>query len=126
MNLTTRPFRTFTQIAALATIAVLAGCHHKTVAPVDTSQYAPTTTAPAPTATITADPAAIDLGQSVVLNWRTQNATTVTIDGIGSVNLNGTSISRPPAPADRPKPTFASPCAFLRSPPRPPPPRPLT
>ena len=56
---------------------------------------APTATAAAPTATITADPLAIDLGQSVVLNWRTQNATVVTIDGIGQVNLNGTQTVSP-------------------------------
>jgi len=54
-------------------------------------------TAPAlaPTATITADPIAIDLGQSVVLNWRTQNANVVTIDGIGQVNANGTQTVSP-------------------------------
>jgi peptidoglycan-associated lipoprotein len=94
MNLTTRSFRTFTQIAALAAIAGLAGCHHKTAAAVDTSQYTPPTAA-APTATLTADPAAIDLGQSVVLNWRSQNADKVTIDGIGPVNLNGTTNASP-------------------------------
>jgi peptidoglycan-associated lipoprotein len=55
----------------------------------------PPTPAAAPTATITADPLAIDLGQSVVLNWRTQNATVVTIDGIGQVNVNGTQTVAP-------------------------------
>jgi peptidoglycan-associated lipoprotein len=94
MNLSTRPFRTFVQVAALAAIAGVSGCHHKSAAPVDTSQYTPPTAA-APTATLTADPLAIDLGQSVVLNWRTTNAATVTIDGIGSVNLNGTSNASP-------------------------------
>ena len=95
MNHTARSFRTFAQITALAAIAGIAGCHHKTAAPVDNSQFAPTTTAPAPTATLTADPVAIDLGQSVVLNWRSQNATTVTIDGIGNVNVNGTTTASP-------------------------------
>jgi peptidoglycan-associated lipoprotein len=94
MNLTARSFRTFVQITALAAIAGLAGCHHKSAAPVDTSQYTPPPSA-APTATLTADPLAIDLGQSVVLNWRTTNATAVTIDGIGPVNLNGTSNASP-------------------------------
>ncbi len=51
--------------------------------------------AAAPTASITADPLAIDLGQSVVLNWRTQNATVVTIDGIGEVPANGTQTVSP-------------------------------
>jgi peptidoglycan-associated lipoprotein len=48
-----------------------------------------------PTASITADPIAIDLGQSVVLNWRTTNANVVTIDGIGQVNANGTQTVSP-------------------------------
>jgi peptidoglycan-associated lipoprotein len=48
-----------------------------------------------PTATLTADPLAIDLGQSVVLNWRTTNATSASIDGIGPVNVNGTQTVSP-------------------------------
>ncbi|MDE3106110.1 MAG: OmpA family protein [Acidobacteriota bacterium] len=83
-----------TVFAALALIAVT-GCHKKSSG-IDTSSLPPAVTAaPAPTATLTADPLAIDLGQSVVLNWRTQNATTVTIDGIGEVNANGTQTVAP-------------------------------
>ncbi|HXB61761.1 MAG TPA: OmpA family protein [Acidobacteriaceae bacterium] len=93
MNLTTRSFRTFTQLAALAAILGIAGCHHKTAAAPEPAP--PQETAAAPTATLSADPLAIDLGQSVVLNWRTENATAVTIDGIGSVNLNGTTNASP-------------------------------
>jgi peptidoglycan-associated lipoprotein len=97
MNLSTRSFRTFThsgiQLVALAAIVGLAGCHHKSTAASEPAP--PPETAAAPTATLTADPLAIDLGQSVVLNWRTQNAATVTIDGIGNVNLNGTSNASP-------------------------------
>ena len=37
----------------------------------------------------------IDLGQSVVLNWRTTDATSVNIDGIGPVNANGTQTVSP-------------------------------
>jgi peptidoglycan-associated lipoprotein len=51
--------------------------------------------APAPTATLTADPVAVDVGQSVVLNWRTQNASSVTIDGVGEVPANGTQTVSP-------------------------------
>ena len=40
-------------------------------------------------------PLAIDLGQSVVLNWRTTNATSVSIDGIGEVPVNGTQTVSP-------------------------------
>jgi peptidoglycan-associated lipoprotein len=81
-------------LAATVALALLAGCHHKSATP-SPSETAPTATAPAPTATLTATPVAIDLGQSVVLNWRTTDATSVTIDGIGSVNLNGTSNATP-------------------------------
>jgi peptidoglycan-associated lipoprotein len=90
-------FRQAVLLAATAVaISAVSGCHKKAsgVNP-NTLGPAPVATAPAPTATITADPLAIDLGQSVVLNWRTQNATVVTIDGIGEVNLNGTQTVSP-------------------------------
>jgi peptidoglycan-associated lipoprotein len=85
---------------ALATtfvaIAMVTGCHKK-ASGVDPNALGPTpaAAAAAPTATITADPGAIDLGQSVVLNWRSQNASAVSIDGIGEVNLNGTQTVSP-------------------------------
>ena len=41
------------------------------------------------------DHLAADLGQSVVLNWRTTNATSVSIDGIGDVPVNGTQTVSP-------------------------------
>jgi peptidoglycan-associated lipoprotein len=56
---------------------------------------APTASGTPPTATITADPLSIDLGQSVVLNWRTTNATSASIDGIGDVPVNGTQTVSP-------------------------------
>ncbi len=79
--------------AALALVAVT-GCHKKTAAP-PPSAMAPGNTGTPPTATISADPAAIDLGQSVVLNWRTTNATSASIDGIGNVPVNGTQTVSP-------------------------------
>jgi peptidoglycan-associated lipoprotein len=80
----------------LAALAIVTGCHKK-ASGVNPSALgpAPTPAAPAPTATITADPVAIDQGQSVVLNWRSQNASSVSIDGIGDVNLNGTQTVSP-------------------------------
>src|SRR3984957_13661722 len=77
-------------------LTAIAGCGKKTN-PVNPASLGPTasTPTPAPTASLTADPLAIDLGQSVVLNWRTTDATVVTIDGIGQVNVNGTQTVAP-------------------------------
>lgn len=83
-------------VTALALAAALSGCHKKQSG-INPNTLGPTAAATeaAPTATITAEPAAIDLGQTVVLNWRTQNATAVSIDGIGSVAVNGTQTVSP-------------------------------
>ena len=81
--------------AAIA-LSLVCGCHKKQGP--DPNSMGPVTapvTSPAPTASLTADPVAIDLGQSVVLNWRSTNANVVTIDGIGQVNANGTQTVAP-------------------------------
>jgi peptidoglycan-associated lipoprotein len=44
---------------------------------------------PAPTAQITATPTVISAGDQVVLSWRTTDASTVSIDGIGNVPSSG-------------------------------------
>jgi peptidoglycan-associated lipoprotein len=77
-------------------LAAVTGCGKKT-APINPASTAPTAAAatPAPTANLTADPLAIDLGQSVVLNWRTTDATSASMDGIGPVNVNGTQTVSP-------------------------------
>jgi len=101
-----RPFQPQTirtipvQAALLLAIALatLTGCGHKNKTPINPASLGPTAstaTTPAPTATFSADPLAIDLGQSVVLNWRTTDATAVSIDGIGKVNANGTQTVSP-------------------------------
>jgi len=93
-----QPFRTTAARAAMllgVAMVALTGCHKKTN-PVNPSSLGPTAApTPAPTANLTADPLAIDLGQSVVLNWRTTDATSVTIDGIGTVAVNGTQTVSP-------------------------------
>ena len=88
MTLNSRLNRSLVTLVA-ASMLLLAGCHKKESAP---PPYAPPPVAPAapPTATFTATPTAIDLGQSVTLNWSTTGATSVTIDGIGPVNTSGT------------------------------------
>lgn len=45
--------------------------------------------APAPTAQLTATPGVISAGDQVQLSWRTTDATSVTIDGIGDVPSSG-------------------------------------
>jgi peptidoglycan-associated lipoprotein len=87
--------RTLVMAATLIALGAVTGCHKK-ASGVNPSTLGPApAAAAAPTATITADPVAIDLGQSVVLNWRSENATSVTIDGIGDVNPNGTQTVSP-------------------------------
>jgi peptidoglycan-associated lipoprotein len=88
--------QTLVTAATLFAIGAVTGCHKK-ASGIDPNALgpAPAAVGAAPTATISADPIAIDLGQSVVLNWRTQNATAVTIDGIGEVNVNGTQTVAP-------------------------------
>jgi peptidoglycan-associated lipoprotein len=96
MNVMPPKVRKAAMLAATAVVvSAIAGCHKKQSG-VNPNALGPTPTpAAAPTANISADPTAIDLGQSVVLNWRTQNATTVTIDGIGEVPANGTQTVSP-------------------------------
>ena len=72
-------------VFALGAILFLGACHKKTTPP----PPPPPPPAPAPTATLTANPEAIDKGQSATLTWQTTNATDVSIDGIGAVQPNG-------------------------------------
>jgi len=44
---------------------------------------------PQPTATLSASPETVQLGQGSTLTWTTRNATDVSIDGIGAVDPNG-------------------------------------
>lgn len=72
----------------LGAIIILAGCHKKVAPPPPPPPPPPP--APAPTASITVTPPAINQGQSATLQWSTTNATSASIEGIGSVPLNGT------------------------------------
>ena len=85
-------------VLALAGSLLTSGCHKKNRGP-DPGTFGPTietnTAGPAPTATLTADPLVIELGQNVTLNWRTLNATSVVIDGLGPVVPNGTQTVAP-------------------------------
>jgi peptidoglycan-associated lipoprotein len=79
---------------SMAALLTIAGCHKKKPqAP--PAPPAPTESAPAPTATITAVPDSIAPGEASVLTWHTENATDVSIEGLGSVATSGTQSVKP-------------------------------
>jgi peptidoglycan-associated lipoprotein len=88
-------------LAVAGVVITLTGCHHDHTVSAPTGPMTDggiaTNSAPvAPTVTqFTADPLAINLGDPVVLNWRTANADSVTIDGIGAVAPSGTQTVMP-------------------------------
>lgn len=75
-------------VLAIALIAV-AGCKKKQPAP-PTPPPAPPSSSSAPTAELTASPSVISAGDQVTLEWKTTDATDVSIDnGVGSVPTSG-------------------------------------
>lgn len=86
--------RILTPVVLLAALVAVAGCKKKP-APIP-----PVVTAPqavAPTATISASPTAVTAGTPVVLSWKTTDATTVTIEGLGDVATSGVKTVAPSA-----------------------------
>jgi peptidoglycan-associated lipoprotein len=81
--------------ALLIALVIVTGCKKKTPPPA--AQTAPPVTAPAPTAKITAQPDAISAGDQVTLTWKTTDATSVSIEGIGDVPTSGTKSVTPTA-----------------------------
>lgn len=77
-------------VPAVFTLALftMAGCKKKDHAPPPPPETAPSS-APAPTAQITASPTQVSAGDQVVLSWRTTDATSVSIDGLGDVPTTG-------------------------------------
>jgi peptidoglycan-associated lipoprotein len=67
-------------------LALLTGCPSKT--PVAQAPPPPPPP-PTPTAIIEATPATVPAGQPVVITWKTENATDVSIDSIGAVAASG-------------------------------------
>jgi peptidoglycan-associated lipoprotein len=82
-----------TLVVALATVMLVGvgGCQKKAAAPPPPPPPPP----PAPTASLTANPNTIERGQSTTLSWRTENATEITIDGIGNVEASGSRSATP-------------------------------
>lgn len=88
-----RKLNLITLVVALAAMMTLGACKKKVAPPPPPPPPPPA----APTASLTANPATIEKGQSTTLTWQTSNATDVTIEGIGSVQPSG---SQAVSPAD--------------------------
>jgi peptidoglycan-associated lipoprotein len=78
--------RVLTCLVLLVAVIGFAGCKKKTP---PTSNTAPPLSGPAPTAQLTATPTTITAGDQVVLSWRTTDANSISIDGIGDVPSSG-------------------------------------
>lgn len=76
-------------ILAIAFGIACTGCHHKMTAANPATPPTPAA-APAPVASISVSPETVQRGQTAELSWNTQNASSVTIDGIGAVDASGT------------------------------------
>ncbi len=88
MSIRIRPYIAWVFLAALLLIA---GCAKKQ--PVASAPPPPPP--PAPTASLSANPDSITAGQSTQLTWRTENASDVSLEGIGSVDANGSQTVSP-------------------------------
>ena len=69
----------------LAGALVLAGCNKKAAQATPPPPPPP----PAPTATLAANPAVIEQGQTTTLTWQTGNASDINISGLGIVPASG-------------------------------------
>jgi peptidoglycan-associated lipoprotein len=78
--------RILVPVALLLAMVAVAGCKKK---PLPTPPAPPPIAVAAPTAQITATPSVVSAGDQVELTWRTTNATSVSIDGIGDVPTSG-------------------------------------
>jgi peptidoglycan-associated lipoprotein len=74
-------------MVTLAAILFLGACKKQ---PPAAPPPPPPPPAPAPTASLSANPDSIQAGQSSTLTWETQNAENVSIEGIGAVQPSGT------------------------------------
>ena len=75
----------FTLAAILAGALSFSGCNKKAAQATPPAPPPP----PVPTATLAANPAVIEQGQSTTLTWQTNNATDIAIDDIGNVMASG-------------------------------------
>ncbi len=82
-----RPNRVLIPVVLLVVLVATAGCKKKTPPP--SAATAPPVVERAPTAQITASATELSAGDQVVLTWRTTNANTASIDGLGDVPTSG-------------------------------------
>jgi peptidoglycan-associated lipoprotein len=80
--------RSLVPVVLFVALIAVAGCKKKSPPPPPPPETAPAA-APAPIAQITATPNVVSAGDQVVLNWKTSDATSVSIDGIGDVPTSG-------------------------------------
>jgi peptidoglycan-associated lipoprotein len=78
--------RILTCLVLFVAVIGFAGCGKKKSS---LSSTAPPLSGPAPTAQLTATPTTITAGDQVVLSWRTTDANSISIDGIGDVPSSG-------------------------------------
>lgn len=69
--------------------AIVTGCHTTPKTTKNDVTTPPAIKPPAPSASLKVVPDTVDKGQPAELSWNTQNASTVTIDGVGAVSASG-------------------------------------
>lgn len=80
----------FASVLVLVALVAVGGCKKKAAPlPPAAEAPAPPPPPPAPTAQLTATPTVISAGDQIQLVWKTTNATSVSIDGIGNVTSSG-------------------------------------
>ncbi|MGH9601822.1 MAG: flagellar motor protein MotB, partial [Terriglobales bacterium] len=80
-------------LTLIVAAVLLGGCKKEVPAPPSPATPPP----PAPTASLAANPNAIVKGQSTILTWRTSSATEVSIEGMGTVESDGSRSVSPEA-----------------------------
>ena len=83
-----------TSALLLIALTAISGCNKKQQSP-SSAETAPVATGGLPTAQLTATPTVISAGDQVQLSWRTTDATSISIDGIGDVPSVGVKTVKP-------------------------------